>query len=54
MLHGCTMHQPMQPPRPELAKMTGLERGAGAVMGDFVAADIVRVTVSCGSRISIV
>jgi len=30
----------MQPPRPELAKMTGLERGAGAVMGDFETADI--------------
>jgi len=31
----------MQPPIPELAKMTGLERGTGAVMGDFVVADII-------------
>lgn len=26
---GCTMHHPMQPPIPEVVKMTDLERGGG-------------------------
>ena len=29
VLNGCTMHQPITPPMPDVAKITGFESGVG-------------------------